>query len=83
MSLRPSQIEEIRKKNEIAKSVLKRSEEEGDEAQVELVNFRRDGRMFVNVLTTIPVVWEEEDTQKRNRRLIVGFQVDKQRGLYG
>lgn len=83
MSLRPSQIEEIRKKNEITKSVLKRSEEEGDEAQVELVNFRRDGRMFVNVLTTIPVVWEEEDTQKRNRRLIVGFQVDKQRGLYG
>jgi hypothetical protein len=46
-----------------------------EEVRVRLVNFRQDGSTFANVLTCIPVYWDEGNGQVRN--YIVGFQADE------
>ncbi|KAF3918405.1 hypothetical protein ABW20_dc0105763 [Dactylellina cionopaga] len=42
-----------------------------DEAQVSLINYRKGGQPFMNLLTTIPITWDGDDIV-----YIVGFQVD-------
>lgn len=42
------------------------------EAQISLINYRRGGQPFMNLLTIIPVSWEEGT----NTKFFVGFQVD-------
>jgi PAS domain-containing protein len=41
------------------------------EAQISLINYRRGGQPFMNLLTMIPIPWESEEV-----RYFVGFQVD-------
>jgi PAS domain-containing protein len=42
------------------------------EAQISLINYRRGGQPFMNLLTMIPISWESGT----NIKFIVGFQVD-------
>nr|ACS74817.1 white collar [Parastagonospora avenae f. sp. tritici]ACS74818.1 white collar [Parastagonospora avenae f. sp. tritici] len=42
------------------------------EAQISLINYRRGGQPFMNLLTMIPIAWEPGGPMK----FIVGFQVD-------
>ncbi|KAL6705272.1 hypothetical protein ACN47E_007082 [Coniothyrium glycines] len=42
------------------------------EAQISLINYRRGGQPFMNLLTMIPIVWEPGGPMK----FFVGFQVD-------
>lgn len=51
----------------------------GEEARVRLLNFRKDGSMFANLLTIIPILWTAEDGSKK--KYVVGFQADEGRGL--
>jgi hypothetical protein len=47
----------------------------GEEAQVRLVNYTKSGEKFFNLLTTIPITWDEGDMALGLRkRYIVGFQ---------
>jgi hypothetical protein len=41
------------------------------EAQISLINYRRGGQPFMNLLTMIPISWDSESI-----KFIVGFQVD-------
>ena len=41
------------------------------EAQISLINYRRGGQPFMNLLTMIPISWETEQV-----KFFVGFQVD-------
>ncbi|KAK0250534.1 hypothetical protein LTS09_014381 [Friedmanniomyces endolithicus] len=41
------------------------------EAQISLINYRRGGQPFMNLLTMIPITWETEQV-----KFFVGFQVD-------
>lgn len=41
------------------------------EAQVSLINYRRGGQPFMNLLTMIPITWDTEEV-----KYFVGFQVD-------
>lgn len=41
------------------------------EAQASLINYRKGGQPFMNLLTTIPITWESEECA-----YFVGFQVD-------
>ncbi|KAK3069611.1 hypothetical protein LTR53_011917 [Teratosphaeriaceae sp. CCFEE 6253] len=41
------------------------------EAQISLINYRRGGQPFMNLLTMIPITWESEQV-----KYFVGFQVD-------
>ncbi|KAK6359589.1 blue light receptor [Orbilia brochopaga] len=50
---------------------LKQQCDEMDEAQVSLINYRKGGQPFMNLLTTIPITWDNTDIV-----YIVGFQVD-------
>ncbi|KAE8453204.1 hypothetical protein EG329_011271 [Mollisiaceae sp. DMI_Dod_QoI] len=47
----------------------------GEEARVRLLNYRKDGTVFANLLTIIPIVWEGEGVAKK--KYIVGFQADE------
>ena len=42
------------------------------EAQISLINYRRGGQPFMNLLTMIPITWDNPDEIK----FLVGFQVD-------
>jgi PAS domain-containing protein len=42
------------------------------EAQISLINYRRGGQPFMNLLTMIPISWDNSSKTK----FIVGFQVD-------
>jgi len=42
------------------------------EAQISLINYRRGGQPFMNLLTMIPITWDNSDEIK----FLVGFQVD-------
>lgn len=42
------------------------------EAQISLINYRRGGQPFMNLLTMIPIAWEKDGPIK----FFVGFQVD-------
>jgi PAS domain S-box-containing protein len=61
--------------NETSRKELREKLAKGEEARVRLVNYRKDGQMFVNVLTTIPISWEEGHGE--GKRYIVGFQADE------
>ncbi|KAJ6260406.1 hypothetical protein Dda_4632 [Drechslerella dactyloides] len=50
---------------------LKQQCDELDEAQVSLINYRKGGQPFMNLLTTIPITWDGNDVV-----YVVGFQVD-------
>jgi hypothetical protein len=51
----------------------------GEEARVQLVNYKKSGTKFVNLLTTIPITWDEgEPNAGPGKRYIVGFQADSQ-----
>lgn len=42
------------------------------EAQISLINYRRGGQPFMNLLTMIPISWDDSESVK----FFVGFQVD-------
>lgn len=42
------------------------------EAQISVINYRRGGQPFMNLLTMIPISWDDSD----EIRFFVGFQVD-------
>ncbi|KAI1340656.1 PAS domain-containing protein [Xylariaceae sp. FL0016] len=50
---------------------LKRSVAEGTEVQQSLINYRKGGKPFLNLLTMIPIPWDTPEI-----RYIIGFQVD-------
>lgn len=71
---------EIRRTNDIARKELKERFARNEEAQVKLVNFMRDGRMFVNLLTVIPILWDGEGAGAgEKKRYLVGFMGDTKR----
>lgn len=41
------------------------------EVQISIINYRRGGQPFMNLLTMIPIPWDTDEI-----RYIVGFQVD-------
>lgn len=51
---------------------MKRAVEKKEELQLEVVNFRKNGKKFVNVLTMIPVKWDSSEY-----RYMVGLMVEK------
>ncbi|CAI6338978.1 unnamed protein product [Periconia digitata] len=51
---------------------LKSTVENRQEAQISLINYRRGGQPFMNLLTMIPIAWESGGPIK----FIIGFQVD-------
>lgn len=51
---------------------LKNMIENREEAQISLINYRRGGQPFMNLLTMIPIAWEPGGKMK----FFVGFQVD-------
>lgn len=50
---------------------LKQKIAEGKEVQQSLINYRKGGKPFLNLLTMIPIPWDTDDV-----RYIVGFQID-------
>lgn len=62
--------------NDRARSELREKFGKSEEAQVKLVNYRKGGQRFVNLLTTIPLSWEEGDGTGEIGKYIVGFQVE-------
>ncbi|KAF6818553.1 vivid PAS protein WD [Colletotrichum plurivorum] len=52
---------------------MRRAVEANDEVQLEVLNFRKDGTPFVNILTMIPVHWDSQ-----HYRYSVGFQVARE-----
>ncbi|KAI9640717.1 hypothetical protein NHQ30_011026 [Ciborinia camelliae] len=58
--------------NAAAKSIIRNALLSNQEAQVTLVNYRKNGEKFLNVLTTVPVSWRTKDGEEK--KYIVGFQ---------
>lgn len=58
--------------NSDAKSTIRKALECGSEAQVTLINYRKSGERFLNLLTTVPVLWTTGEGEVKN--YIVGFQ---------
>jgi PAS domain S-box-containing protein len=50
---------------------LKKMVHEGREVQQSLINYRKGGKPFLNLLTMIPIPWDTEDI-----RYFIGFQID-------
>ncbi|OIW26387.1 hypothetical protein CONLIGDRAFT_581743 [Coniochaeta ligniaria NRRL 30616] len=50
---------------------LKQSIEQGKEIQQSLINYRKGGKPFLNLLTMIPIPWDSDDI-----RFFIGFQID-------
>lgn len=50
---------------------LKKSVQEGREIQQSLINYRKGGKPFLNLLTMIPIPWDTDEI-----RYIIGFQID-------
>ncbi|KAL7945256.1 PAS domain-containing protein [Trichoderma barbatum] len=50
---------------------LKRMIQEGREVQQSLINYRKGGKPFLNLLTMIPIPWDTEEI-----RYFIGFQID-------
>ncbi|KAI0404053.1 PAS domain-containing protein [Xylaria palmicola] len=46
---------------------------ECQEVQQSLINYRKGGKPFLNLLTMIPIIWEQDDVEFR---YIIGFQID-------
>ena len=83
LKLEASHQQEIRKTNDKARKELKEKFARNEDAQVKLVNFKRDGRMFVNLLTVIPILWDDESGGGNKRRYFVGFMGDTQHAHFG
>lgn len=65
--------------NAEAKWTLKDSFGKGEETRVKLLNYKKSGEIFVNLLTTIPISWEDgEGHSGPGKRYIVGFQANIQ-----
>jgi hypothetical protein len=65
--------------NSSARRELRESFERGEEARVKLVNYKKSGEMFVNLLTTIPIAWDDGSGHSGpKKRYVVGFQVNVQ-----
>ncbi|KAF7917188.1 uncharacterized protein EAE98_010293 [Botrytis deweyae] len=58
--------------NAMAKLTIRTALECGLESQVTLVNYRKNGEQFLNVLTTVPLKWTTMEGEEKN--YIVGFQ---------
>ena len=70
-------VQEVEKAaNHGARSKLREKFGKSEEAQVKLVNYRKGGEKFVNLLTTIPLSWEEGNGTGALGRYIIGFQVE-------
>jgi PAS domain S-box-containing protein len=50
---------------------LKQSIQQGKEIQQSLINYRKGGKPFLNLLTMIPIPWDTDDI-----RFFIGFQID-------
>ncbi|KAM6484919.1 PAS domain-containing protein [Trichoderma sp. SZMC 28011] len=50
---------------------LKRMIQEGREVQQSLINYRKGGKPFLNLLTMIPIPWDTDEI-----RYFIGFQID-------
>uniref|UniRef100_A0A8H7K7C6 PAS domain-containing protein n=1 Tax=Bionectria ochroleuca TaxID=29856 RepID=A0A8H7K7C6_BIOOC len=50
---------------------LKRTIQEGCEVQQSLINYRKGGKPFLNLLTMIPIPWDSTEI-----KYIIGFQID-------
>lgn len=50
---------------------LKRMIHEGQEVQQSLINYRKGGKPFLNLLTMIPIPWDTDEI-----RYFIGFQID-------
>ena len=50
---------------------LKKMIHEGREVQQSLINYRKGGKPFLNLLTMIPIPWDSDDI-----RYFIGFQID-------
>lgn len=69
----------VQELNSTARTALKYAFERGEEARVTLINYKKSGAKFTNLLTTIPITWDEgEATSWPGKRYIVGFQADSQ-----
>jgi len=60
--------------NRQAKEQLREKIAQEEEARVQLVNYKKGGERFMNLLTTIPISWEGNDGGPP-KRYVVGFQV--------
>ncbi|KAB8293828.1 hypothetical protein EYC80_009309 [Monilinia laxa] len=58
--------------NSFAKSTVRKALEFDLEAQVTLINYRKSGESFLNVLTTVPIKWTTSAGEEKN--YVVGFQ---------
>lgn len=58
--------------NAMAKLTIRNALECGSESQVTLINYRKNGEQFLNVLTTVPLRWTTMEGEEKN--YIVGFQ---------
>ena len=68
----------VKQANEKPLAELRQRIKRGEEAQVRLVNYTKDGRKFFNLLTTIPIGWDENNKESGLRmRYIVGFQAQQ------
>lgn len=68
--------QQVNKSNSDIRKELREKIESGQEARVRILNYRKDGSMFANLLTIIPIVWHEGPVKKN---YIVGFQADEGR----
>lgn len=53
---------------------IRKSLDGGRESQISLINYRKNGDSFINLLTIIPIKWDSDEI-----RYYVGFQVDLER----
>lgn len=83
LNIKASIRQSILAENERALKAFRVKLQRQEEAQVKLVNFKKDGSRFENILTTIPIVWNADGDTGPGRRYVVGFQVDKEKGLFG
>ncbi len=51
---------------------LKRHVDSHKQCQASLINYRKDGQPFINLVTVVPITWDDTD----QIRYLVGFQVD-------
>lgn len=84
-TLSPRDLARVELENRQARQRLKAQIERGEEAQDTLINFTKTGEYFINLLTVIPIIWEDQDQENgtRDRRLFIGFQADKQKSWFG
>ncbi|CZR52221.1 related to vivid PAS protein VVD [Phialocephala subalpina] len=70
------QNQQVNESNAESRKDLREKIGSGEEARVRLLNYRKDGSIFANLLTIIPIVWDEGQVKKK---YIVGFQADEGR----